>query len=121
MSLVKSKQRVAAHGEVFTPAWLVEAMLDLVKGETERISPRPSPAMMATSGSSASNTPGMVTSANTVGAPDPFSTVGKHWKATHMRLVTPTISTLGSPKIVNLSKCSDSARKLRPHAEAKTN
>ncbi len=31
-SLVKSKQRVADHGEVFTPAWMVEAMLDLVKG-----------------------------------------------------------------------------------------
>jgi hypothetical protein len=25
MSLVKSKQRVADHGEVFTPAWMVEA------------------------------------------------------------------------------------------------
>lgn len=37
MSLVKSKQRVADHGEVFTPAWMVDAMLDLVKGETERI------------------------------------------------------------------------------------
>ena len=35
MALVKSKQRVADHGEVFTPAWMVEAMLDLVKGETE--------------------------------------------------------------------------------------
>jgi hypothetical protein len=40
MSLVKSKQRVADHGEVFTPAWLVDAMLDLVKGETERIDAR---------------------------------------------------------------------------------
>ena len=40
MSLVKSKQRVADHGEVFTPAWIVEAMLDLVKGETERIDSR---------------------------------------------------------------------------------
>jgi hypothetical protein len=40
MSLVKSKQRVADHGEVFTPAWLVDAMLDLVKGETERIDSR---------------------------------------------------------------------------------
>ena len=40
MSLVKSKQRVADHGEVFTPAWMVEAMLDLVKGETERIDAR---------------------------------------------------------------------------------
>ncbi len=34
MKHVKSKQRVADHGEVFTPAWLVEAMLDLVKDET---------------------------------------------------------------------------------------
>lgn len=40
MSLVRSKQRVADHGEVFTPAWLVEAMLDLVKDETERIDSR---------------------------------------------------------------------------------
>lgn len=40
MSLVKSKQRVADHGEVFTPAWMVDAMLDLVKGETERIDSR---------------------------------------------------------------------------------
>jgi len=40
MSLVKSKQRVADHGEVFTPAWMVEAMLYLVKGETERIDSR---------------------------------------------------------------------------------
>ena len=40
MSLVKSKQRVADHGEVFTPAWLVEAMLDLVKDESERIDSR---------------------------------------------------------------------------------
>lgn len=40
MSLVKSKQRVADHGEVFTPAWMVEAVLDLVKGETERIDSR---------------------------------------------------------------------------------
>lgn len=39
-NLVKSKQRVADHGEVFTPAWMVEAMLDLVKGETERIDSR---------------------------------------------------------------------------------
>jgi hypothetical protein len=38
--LVKSKQRVADHGEVFTPAWMVEAMLDLVKDETERIDSR---------------------------------------------------------------------------------
>ncbi len=40
MTLIKSKQRVADHGEVFTPAWMVEAMLDLVKGETERIDSR---------------------------------------------------------------------------------
>ena len=37
---MKSKQRVADHGEVFTPAWMVEAMLDLVKAETERIDAR---------------------------------------------------------------------------------
>src|SRR5258705_12624447 len=40
MSLYKSKQRVFDHGEVFTPAWMVEAMLDLVKGETDRIDSR---------------------------------------------------------------------------------
>jgi len=40
MSLIKSKERVADHGEVFTPPWMVEAMLDLVKGETERIDSR---------------------------------------------------------------------------------
>lgn len=40
MNLIKSKQRVADHGEVFTPCWLVEKMLDLVKGETERIDSR---------------------------------------------------------------------------------
>ena len=40
MNLVKSKQRVADHGEVFTPASMVEAMLDLVKDETERIDSR---------------------------------------------------------------------------------
>lgn len=40
ISLVRSKKRVADHGEVFTPAWMVEAMLDLVKGETERIDSR---------------------------------------------------------------------------------
>lgn len=38
--LIKSKQRVADHGEVFTPPWLVEKMLDLVKGESERIDAR---------------------------------------------------------------------------------
>jgi hypothetical protein len=40
VSLVKSKQRVADHGEVLTPTWMVEAMLDLVKAETERIDSR---------------------------------------------------------------------------------
>jgi hypothetical protein len=38
--MIKSKKRVADHGEVFTPPWMVEAMLDLVKGETERIDSR---------------------------------------------------------------------------------
>ena len=38
--LVKSKKRVADHGEVFTPSWMVEAMLDLVKNESERIDSR---------------------------------------------------------------------------------
>ncbi|MHC2999809.1 restriction endonuclease subunit M [Microbacterium sp. HJ5] len=38
--LVKSKQRVAEHGEVFTPAWMVEEMLNLVKAESERIDSR---------------------------------------------------------------------------------
>ena len=40
MNLIKSKRRVADHGEVFTPQWLVENMLDLVKGESERIDSR---------------------------------------------------------------------------------
>lgn len=40
MTMIKTKQRVADHGEVFTPAWMVEAMLDLVRGETERIDSR---------------------------------------------------------------------------------
>lgn len=40
MTLIKSKQRVADHGEVFTPPWMVEAMLNLVKDETERIDAR---------------------------------------------------------------------------------
>lgn len=40
MTLIKSKQRVADHGEVFTPTWMVEAMLDLVGGESERIDSR---------------------------------------------------------------------------------
>ena len=40
MTLVKSKQRVADHGEVFAPAWMVEAMIDIVKDETQRIDSR---------------------------------------------------------------------------------
>ncbi|GAB09793.1 hypothetical protein GOARA_047_00280 [Gordonia araii NBRC 100433] len=39
-ALTRSKQRVADHGEVFTPAWMVEGMLDLVKDEAERIDSR---------------------------------------------------------------------------------
>ena len=35
-SQIKSKARVAAHGEVFTNEREVNAMLDLVKQETER-------------------------------------------------------------------------------------
>ncbi|QGH69789.1 SAM-dependent DNA methyltransferase [Pseudactinotalea sp. HY158] len=38
--LVKSRQRVVDHGEVFTPAWMVGDMLDLVKHESERIDSR---------------------------------------------------------------------------------
>ena len=37
---VKSKQRVADHGEVFTAEREVNAMLDLVKQKTERIESR---------------------------------------------------------------------------------
>ena len=37
---MRSKQRVSDHGEVFTPDWMVQAMLDLVKDETERIDSR---------------------------------------------------------------------------------
>jgi hypothetical protein len=40
MNLIKSKRRVSDHGEVFTPPWLVEKMLDVVRGETERIDSR---------------------------------------------------------------------------------
>lgn len=39
-TLVRTKRRVADHGEVFTPEWMVEAMLDLVKEESERIDSR---------------------------------------------------------------------------------
>lgn len=38
--LVKSKQRVADHGEVFTPGWIVDDMLDLVRAESGRIDSR---------------------------------------------------------------------------------
>jgi len=38
--LVKSRKRVADHGEVFTPSWLVEDMLDLVEDESRRIDSR---------------------------------------------------------------------------------
>lgn len=37
---IRSRQRVADHGEVFTPAWMVDDMLDLVKAESERIDSR---------------------------------------------------------------------------------
>ena len=37
---IKSKERVAEHGEVFTGEREVNAMLDLVKSETERIESR---------------------------------------------------------------------------------
>lgn len=40
MKQVKSKQRVADHGEVFTAEREVKAMCDLVKAETERIDSR---------------------------------------------------------------------------------
>jgi len=38
--LIKSKKRVADHGEVFTSEWLVMDMLDLVKDESSRIESR---------------------------------------------------------------------------------
>ncbi|MBW7959909.1 SAM-dependent DNA methyltransferase [Patescibacteria group bacterium] len=37
---IKTKKRVRDHGEVFTPDFIVQDMLDLVKGETERIDSR---------------------------------------------------------------------------------
>jgi hypothetical protein len=37
---MRSKQRVTDHGEVFTPDWMVEEMLDLVKARSERIDVR---------------------------------------------------------------------------------
>lgn len=39
-SHIKSKKRVADHGEVYTPEHIVKDMLDLVKQETERIDSR---------------------------------------------------------------------------------
>lgn len=38
--LIKSKQRVIDHGEVFTPSWMVEDMLNLVRDESNRIDAR---------------------------------------------------------------------------------
>lgn len=38
--LIKSRKRVIDHGEVFTPSWLAEDMLNLVKDESERIDSR---------------------------------------------------------------------------------
>lgn len=38
--LVRSKQRVADHGEVFTPPELVEALIDLIAEEADRIDSR---------------------------------------------------------------------------------
>ena len=40
MSLIKSRKRVVDHRKVFTPPWMAEALLDLVKDETERIDSR---------------------------------------------------------------------------------
>lgn len=39
-NLTKSKSRIRDHGEVFTPDFIVDDMLDLVKSETERIDSR---------------------------------------------------------------------------------
>jgi len=38
--LVRSRQRIADHGEVFTPSWVVEKMLSLVQDESDRIDSR---------------------------------------------------------------------------------
>lgn len=37
---IRSRQRVADHGEVFTPDWMVDDMLDMMRGEAERIDSR---------------------------------------------------------------------------------
>jgi len=39
-ALIKSRDRVSSHGEVFTPLWLVENMMDLVRDESFRIDSR---------------------------------------------------------------------------------
>jgi hypothetical protein len=39
-NLIGSRLGVIDHGEVFTPPWVVGAMLDLVKSETDRIDSR---------------------------------------------------------------------------------
>lgn len=38
--LVRSRKRITDHGEVFTPSWMVEHMLNLVKDESARIDSR---------------------------------------------------------------------------------
>jgi type I restriction-modification system DNA methylase subunit len=38
--LIKSRKRIADHGEVFTPSWMVEDMLNLVQTESQRIDSR---------------------------------------------------------------------------------
>ena len=40
MGQIKSKERVSSHGEVFTNKREVNAMLDMVQGECERIESR---------------------------------------------------------------------------------
>jgi hypothetical protein len=40
VEFVRSKERVANHGEVFTPPEIVDGMLDLVRAEAERIDAR---------------------------------------------------------------------------------
>lgn len=40
MNLIKAKKRMAGHGEVFTPEWMMGAMLDWVKEESEQIDSR---------------------------------------------------------------------------------
>lgn len=40
MQLIRSKQRVADHGEVFTPPWMSDTMIALVKDEAKKIESR---------------------------------------------------------------------------------